>query len=247
VSATLNEVEAVPRRNGIPQLLSPATGYDRWAATYDSDPNPLLHLEERYLCNLLPSFARKRVLDLACGTGRWLEKCTRLGFPSPVGVDISQTMLRVASIKPGLSERIVLGNCTSLPFSGRIFDLVICSFAVWHIPQIDLMARELSRVITQQATVILSDLHPDAYAQGWRTGFRDSSGPQQIQTHPLSVQQLIDIFDVAGLGCLKNEALYLGEPEALIFTRAGKEHAFAEAQRVPAIALFQFRPTVPRS
>jgi len=31
-----------------------AEGYRAWAATYDEEPNALLHLEQRYLAPLLP-------------------------------------------------------------------------------------------------------------------------------------------------------------------------------------------------
>ena len=52
--------------------VSVQEGYERWAPTYDHDPNPLLALEERQLKLMIPPLKGKRVLDLACGTGRWL-------------------------------------------------------------------------------------------------------------------------------------------------------------------------------
>jgi len=158
-----------------------------------------------------------------------------------MGVDVSQSMLRMAAMKPELSHRIALADCTALPFGDGTFDLAICSFAVWHVLNVDLMAQELARVIKPQGTVLLSDLHPEAYARGWRTGFRDYSGPKQIETHPLTVTELMTIFGVAGLDCVQFEALWLGDPEAFIFSNAGKAHLFTEALRVPAVAAFQFR------
>ena len=227
-------------------VVSAEDGYKCWAATYDRDLNPLLHREERHWMSLLPAFAGKRVLDLACGTGRWLQKCVDLGLQFSVGVDISQSMLAIASMKPGLSQRIALADCIELPFGDRIFDLAICSFAAWHVSKVSLMARELARVTKRRGTVLLSDLHPEAHAQGWRTGFRDSGGPKQIETYPLEVTKLISIFAIAGLDCVKSEALWLSEPEAFIFSRAGKAHLFDAAIRVPAIAAFQFQRATTR-
>lgn len=240
MSTGVSKLEST-RKHPAVRLVSTAEGYERWAAIYDSDPNPLLHREERYLRTLLPSFEGKCVLDLACGTGRWLQKCIALGLQSGIGVDISGAMLKMASLKPGLRNRIALANCTVLPFGNCVFDLVICSFAVWHVPNVDVMARELVRVTKPDGVVLLSDLHPEAHARGWRTGFCDNSGPKQIVTHPLSVAQLIETFSIAGLDCLKHDALWLGEPEAFFFASAGKAHLFAEALRLPAIAAFQFR------
>ena len=53
--------------------VSAAEGYERWAPIYDDAPNPLLAREERYLLPLLIDLGDKAILDLACGTGRWLE------------------------------------------------------------------------------------------------------------------------------------------------------------------------------
>ena len=59
--------------------ISVAEGYERWAPTYDHAPNPLLAREERHLLPLLEDLQSKRMLDLACGTGRWLEKLATRG------------------------------------------------------------------------------------------------------------------------------------------------------------------------
>lgn len=234
-------LESSARGDEKPRLVSAVDGYKRWAATYDRDPNPLLHREERHWVSLLPAFAGKRVLDLACGTGRWLQKCVDMGLEFSVGVDISPSMLAIASTKAGVSQRIALADCSELPFGDGVFDLAICSFAIWHVQNVNLLAQELARVTKPGATVLLSDVHPEAHAQGWRTGFRDSGGPKQIETYAVAVTELISIFAVAGLDCMKAEALWLGAPEASIFSDAGKAHLFGAAIRVPAIAAFQFR------
>lgn len=235
------ELELPAHNPAIPRLVSAAEGYECWAATYDRDQNPLLHREERYWMTVLPEFRGQRMLDLACGTGRWLQKCIDLGIQPSVGVDISQSMLRMAAMKPGLSQRIALADCTALPFANDTFDLVVCSFAVWHISNLNLMGQELARVTKPRGTVLLSDLHPEAHAHGWRTGFRDGNGPRHIESHPLTVAELISIFGIVGLDCVKFEALWLGEPEASIFSHASKAHQFSEALCVPAVAAFQFR------
>src|SRR5579863_3159981 len=89
-----------------PVCVSVEEGYERWAETYDDAPNPLLHLEERKLTALLPDLDGKCALDLACGTGRWLEKLLGMGARLQVGVDFSAAMLRVAGKKSALHGRL---------------------------------------------------------------------------------------------------------------------------------------------
>src|SRR5438093_9518271 len=62
-------------------------GYELWAPAYDRDPNHLLALEERTLKPLLPDLTGQQVLDLGCGTGRWLELLLDLAARRAVGVD----------------------------------------------------------------------------------------------------------------------------------------------------------------
>ena len=185
-----------------PACVSVEEGYERWAPTYDHAPNPLLHLEERKLAALLPNLSDKHVLDLACGTGRWLQKFSALGAGLGIGVDFSTAMLRVAETKAAIRGRLARADCQSLPFQDSVFDLVVCSFALGHVHDLGAMVRELARVAKTGALVLVSDLHPEAYARGWRTGFRDSSSAVQIEMLPRTAEEIIQAFYAGGFECL---------------------------------------------
>jgi ubiquinone/menaquinone biosynthesis C-methylase UbiE len=221
--------------------VSVQEGYERWAPTYDHAPNPLLNLEERKLTPLLPDLTGKRVLDLACGTGRWLEKLSARGVHLEVGVDSSTAMLRVAGKKSAIHGRLARADCLRLPFQPSVFDLVLCSFAIGHIRDLGAMVRELARVTKRGADVFVSDLHAEAYARGWRTGFRDSCGATQIEILPRTAEEVIRAFFSAGFECLTHLPLCLGEPEKPLFAQAGKSHLFKRASQVPAILVCHFR------
>jgi ubiquinone/menaquinone biosynthesis C-methylase UbiE len=228
-----------------PVLVSTEDGYERWAPTYDEDPNPLLHLEERKLAAFLPSLSGRSVLDLACGTGRWLEKLSRESTRLGVGVDLSTAMLRVADRKAGISGRLARADCQRLPFQASTFDLVICSFALGHIRDLGATLCEMARVTRAGADVFVTDLHPEAYARGWRTGFRDSGGGVEIEMSPRTAEEVIRSFYGGGFECLTHVPLCLGEPEKPIFVRAGKGDLFAPACQVPAVLVCHFRrPTI---
>jgi ubiquinone/menaquinone biosynthesis C-methylase UbiE len=237
----MNSVASITPDTAPQKVVAVAEGYRRWAPLYDQTPNPLLAREERYLLPLIPELHNKSVLDCACGTGRWLERLISLGCRSGVGIDNSVTMLQVAATKGAVAGRLVRAECEHLPILDRAFDLVICSFAVGHISNLDNMARELARVTRLGADVFVSDLHPEAYAQGWRVGFREGDTSLQIQTQSRSVSEMIEAFCSNGFHCQTDAALSLGEPERPIFTRGGKAHFFEEACRIPAVFLCHFR------
>jgi ubiquinone/menaquinone biosynthesis C-methylase UbiE len=220
--------------------VSVEEGYERWAPIYDQAPNPLLAREERYL---LPFVAvrNKRILDLACGTGRWLERFMAQGGESGVGIDCSAGMLRVAGKKAAIAGRLAQAACEHLPFRSAVFDLAICSFALGHIQDLRSAVRELARVTKSGATVFVSDLHPEAYARGWRVGFRNHGAAVQIEILPRAAGDIVNAFYSNGFECLSHVSLCLGDPEKAIFTRAGKAHSFSEACKLPAVLICHFR------
>jgi ubiquinone/menaquinone biosynthesis C-methylase UbiE len=222
-------------------LVGAREGYERWAATYDRFPNPLLAREERYLMPLLPDLTGKNVLDLACGTGRWLQKLLDRGARLGVGIDCSTAMLRVASRKAAVRCRLARADCLQLPFRASVFDFAVCSFALSHIQDLKRMACELARVMKPHAVALISDLHPEAYSRGWRTGFRDDRGACQIKMLPAMAEEIIQAFYSGGFECQTHVPLCLGDPEKPICVEAGKGHVFAERVQLPAVLVCHFR------
>lgn len=224
-----------------PCAISVEEGYERWAPTYDHAPNPILAREQRHLLPLLTDLHSKRILDLACGTGRWLETLVRLGGGSGVGVDSSIAMLRVGVKKSRIAGRLARATCEYLPFRAAVFDLAICSFALGHLRDLGSTVRELARVTKPRADVFVSDLHPEAYARGWRVGFRDQRNALEIEMLPREAEEIDQAFCSNGFENLAYLALCLGEPEKPIFARAGRQHLFAQACQSPAVLVCHFK------
>jgi ubiquinone/menaquinone biosynthesis C-methylase UbiE len=220
--------------------VSVQEGYERWAPTYDRDPNPLLTLEERQLKLIIPCLAGKRVLDLACGTGRWLEWLIAAGASWGVGVDFSPAMLAAARKKTDVRGRLVQADCRAIPFAHAVFDLVVCSFAVGHIPDLRSMAREVGRVTTASADVYVTDLHPLAYGQGWHTGFRDNGEAVEIATWPRSTREFLAPWLSAGFDYAQSVECRFSEPERQVFAQAGKGDLFEKYRTVPAVLVCHF-------
>lgn len=222
------------------RTLPVSEAYERWALTYDQSPNPLLAREERYLLPLLPPLHGRRVLDLGCGTGRWLEKLRDAGARA-VGVDRSRAMLDVARKKSALRGQCARAHCHQLPFQASVFDFAICSFSIGHFRFLEGAIRELARVLKPNSQLWISDLHPEAYKRGWRTGFRDQSCAWHIETWPRSIQKLVSTYASSGFETVKQASLYLDASEQPIFERANKAHLFENACTVPAIIVWHLR------
>jgi ubiquinone/menaquinone biosynthesis C-methylase UbiE len=221
--------------------ISVAEGYERWAPNYDHFPNPLLAREQRHLLPLLTDLHGKRVLDLACGTGRWLETLMLQGGKSGAGVDCSIAMLRVGSRKSCLRGRLARATSENLPFGTAAFDFAICSFALGHLADLGSTLRELARVTRPRADVFVSDLHPDSYARGWRVGFRDEGNALEIEMLPREAKEIVQTFCSNGFESIAHWALWLGEQEKPIFVRAGKADTFAQACQSPAVLVCHFK------
>ncbi|MFZ0817076.1 MAG: class I SAM-dependent methyltransferase [Candidatus Sulfotelmatobacter sp.] len=238
------ELEPLPS-SPAPVLVGVSDGYKRWAPSYDHFPNPLLAREQRHVLPLLPSLRNRRVLDLACGTGRWLEHLLAVGALPAVGVDLSSAMLRVAGDKKELSGRVVQGDCLRLPFQDSTFDFSICSFALGHIQDLASFAAEHSRVMKPDSDLFVTDLHPEAYAIGWRTGFRERESVVQVRTLPHSAEQILGTFSSFGCECVTHVDLYMGNAEEPLFAAAGKQQSFQAACRVSAILFCHFKQVSP--
>jgi SAM-dependent methyltransferase len=89
--------------------------------------------EARFVHDALARHAQgsvRRLLELACGTGRHALTLERLGH-EVVGLDHSESMLRVARERAsaaGSRAEFTLGDLRSLPPAGEPFDAAVCRF-----------------------------------------------------------------------------------------------------------------------
>jgi len=99
-----------------------------------------------------------RILDVGCGTGRWVRRYQELGFQA-TGVDATLAMLR-AALKRGTAGTLVAGEAYRLPFPSSEFDAISDITVTQHIPA--LLQRpalsEMIRVIRPGGCLILMEL-----------------------------------------------------------------------------------------
>lgn len=135
--------------------IVPKTDYSKIAKCYDrvrTEPGTLLSQIIKY--GAINS--NSKVLDVGCGTGRFLTSLSSITKCSLFGLEPSLEMLREAFLKD-CSRRIVWiqGDGQRLPFSNEIFDCVYMTFVLHHIERKDLALQEIYRVLKKGGRCVM--------------------------------------------------------------------------------------------
>jgi ubiquinone/menaquinone biosynthesis C-methylase UbiE len=137
------------------------SGYDIWAPSYD-DRDPSTWLDEPFLLAQLRPYPGCRILDVGCGTGRYLRRL-RSDLHRVVAVDVSQGMLARArgDTKGGRRISWVQASATSLPFLPQSFDRVMSGLVLDHIRNIEEFFNQISLVLAANGRAIVAGVHPE--------------------------------------------------------------------------------------
>ena len=103
------------------------------------------------------------VLDVATGSGNVAIPAAAAGA-SVTGLDLTPRLLEVARARAadaGLQVSFIEGDAEALPFEDMSFDRVTSCFGVMFAPRHELAARELSRVASPGAKIVLTAWTPD--------------------------------------------------------------------------------------
>ncbi|MBS0211846.1 MAG: methyltransferase domain-containing protein [Proteobacteria bacterium] len=138
----------------------------------------------RRIAGFLGDFHGRCVLDVACGTGEWLEHFHRQGA-AVAGIDLSQRAIDVCSARFPAGE-FACGPAESLPFADDRFDLVTCMGSLEHFLDKPRALAEMKRVARPEASFLI--LVPNADFLTRRLGLY--AGTQQVKAKE-------DVFDLA--------------------------------------------------
>ena len=175
-------------------------GYTQWAPRYDG-PNPAVEGEQPVVHGILAELPVGVALDAACGTGRHAAKLSELGH-RVIGVDTTDAMLDIARTKVPDAE-FRRGRLEDLPLDDASVDVITCSLALTHVPDLGPVVREFARVLRPGGTAVLSDMHPfntmlAGGIAGWPTDDITKGIPYVVNlVHQVS--DYIDAFNASGL------------------------------------------------
>jgi ubiquinone/menaquinone biosynthesis C-methylase UbiE len=177
-------------------------GYDRWAATYEHDTNPLIRLEESITLELIGPVPDQRVLDVGCGTGRYCVLLAERGA-SVVGLDPSAKMLEQARQKTSSYPQLELwrGTIEQMDLPDGSFDLVLSALALSHLPELEPTVSEMVRVLKGGGRLIISDIHPYWPVSGhnYVEFFGDSGQEFRIPEYPHLIEEYWQLLNKLGM------------------------------------------------
>jgi SAM-dependent methyltransferase len=172
-------------------------GYDRWAAVYDHDANPLPALEEPVVQKRVGDARGISVLDLGCGTGRhalWMATAGAI----VTAIDFSTGMVDEARRKPGAEAICFLAHDLHLrlPFEAD-FDLVVSGLVLEHLHDLDRFFAEIYRVLKPTGRAVVSGMHPAMFLKGSQARFIDPASGESVR--PGSLAHSMSAFVMAPL------------------------------------------------
>lgn len=140
--------------------------YDTIATHYDRRYEAAGHHERiEALLQLASTLHARKILEVGCGTGYWLEKLAASGYELH-GLDRSTGMLRQALRRSG-SLCFACGLAEHLPYGEASFDLIFCVQAVHHFAQPCRFVRQAFRVLGPGGVLAIVGSDPRLEEDEW--------------------------------------------------------------------------------
>lgn len=210
--------------------------YERWAPLYPPVAhNPLMRAEERAMLEAWPVLKGRRVLDLACGSGRYAQLASESNAAQVIALDFCLPMLvQVASAGR------VCASMMQLPFRSAAFDFVVSGLAVGHATDLGQWMSEVSRVLAPEGALLYSDFHSAAIRAGMTRSFKDAQGASWTvphQAYELSAQREA----MAAVGLELESVMELRMGMELNEAFPGSEQAYRQWYGVPVVLIVRAR------
>ena len=200
----------------------------------------MLSLEQRILGPLLAPLVDLDVVDLGCGTGRWLKALQGAGARSLLGVDASPEMLALAQSKLAGVANLVCADCGSVSLEASSADVILANFVLSYVADAAHVLETVSRALRPGGSMFITDIHPETAAVlNWRRGIHGEREFHEIRIHPRTIEEIIGLCEKAKLHAALVLEPRFGNEERLIFEKSGKHEYFKQIRELPAIYLLQ--------
>jgi len=221
----------------------PIDAYDRWAATYDAQPdNVVFALESAVFSDLLARIATrgKTVVDIGCGTGRHWREILSMEPAELIGVDPSPRMLEQLKVHYPAARVLCEEGDRLEGMMDASCDVVVSTLALAHIANATRAIREWTRVLRRGGPVVLTDFHPAAIRAGMKRTFVMSGQTIDIKHYATDLARLREIGVQCGLTHVLTAERVIDESVRPLYERARYLDAYDRNKGLPLVFGMQF-------
>ena len=137
------------------------------------------------------------LLDIGTADGLMLDRlCHDLNIPRPIGLDFSAELLKT---NPQHTYHFIQAEAMELPFDDGVFDVVVATAVIEHVPDAGKMLGECHRVLTEDGLCIVTT--PDPFFEHIATKIGHLEDEQHNETFNLS--KLKSLFEAQGFTVVK--------------------------------------------
>lgn len=177
-------------KRGYP-IVDVTTGYTLWSKSYG--PQVMLGADLRLLDKLssVDWKSQKKVLDVACGTGRMGNWLREKGAGDLFGLDTNGAMVEEA-LQNQIYKEITIRDMADTGLPDKSFDLVLNALSLEHVEDLDPVFKETYRICRSGGYFVAIGFHPYFQIMGVPTHFKDETGQNlSIKSY---VHNLSDFF-----------------------------------------------------
>ena len=141
--------------------------YESFADNFDSKMNMYdtnKRLDVIFSELLVEDISGKELLDAGCGTG-WFSKISCQRGANVTSMDLGENLLSKVALK--CESHRVVGSILDIPFEDNIFDIIISSEVIEHVPEPVKALHELFRVLKPGGKLVLTTPNKFWYFAIW--------------------------------------------------------------------------------
>lgn len=139
------------------KVLSSQEGYNLLADYYDKKSKYWDSFEKDQVLSLLGDVKEKKILDVGAGAGRLAVRLANLNA-EVTALDISEVMVDKLKAK-SYKLKAILGEAENLPFDDNSFDVVIATFLIVHLKDLEKFFDEVYRVLKPDGLFLVTNIN----------------------------------------------------------------------------------------
>ena len=185
-------------------------GYDRWSASYDATPNPVVALDRRYTLARARPAARRARARRRLRHGRAPRGLVAAGSRA-LGLDFSRGMLRVARRNAPGPRSCRPISAASFPVRAGGFDALLSSLVSEHLTDLRRFFRECFGALRRGGRLVFSAFHPEPALAGIEANFEQDGTEYRLGAERYSVDDYLNHIADAGFRAARAGASTPGE------------------------------------